>query len=70
MTVLEDAKDPTIRILSDIAQPFVIGFMYEKKYSERDAFQSYVREARQQGYSRCSNDQFSRGFFLSCYFNK
>jgi hypothetical protein len=58
----EREKDPTIRALSDIADPFVRGFMLKRQYSEDEAYQFYVQEASQQGYSQCSNEQLIVAF--------
>lgn len=63
-------RDPTIRSLSEIAQPFVIGFMYGGKYSEEEAFQLYTQEVCKQGDSPCSNNQFLIAFTETCSENR
>ena len=58
----EREKDPTILALSDIADPFVRSFMLKRQYSEDEAYQFFVQEARNQGYSHASNEELIVAF--------
>jgi len=58
----ERERDPTILALSDIADPFARGFMLRGQYSEDEAYQLFVQEASNQGYSQCSSEQLIVAF--------
>ena len=66
----EDSKDPRISRLAKIAQPFTDGFMYEKKYTQKEAFEAFVNHTKQNGLEEYSESELRRGFDLSIYINK
>ncbi len=57
-----------ITALSNIAMPFVNSFLRDQHYSEAEARLAYIQAAKRQGYDKCSEEEYRKGFFLACYY--
>lgn len=57
-----------VAALSHIAMPFVNSFLCDQRYSATEARLAYIQAAKGQGYDKCSEEEYRKGFFLACYY--
>jgi hypothetical protein len=58
----------SIAALATLAMPFVNSFLCDQRANLAEARFAYIQAAKQQGYDKCSEEDYRKGFFLACYY--